>query len=80
MRALLQEQNTLAQTQSAIATQLVLLYKALGGGWELHQGQPVIPDSMRKEMETRTRWDDLLSTPPSSENSTVNSSEIPRHE
>jgi NodT family efflux transporter outer membrane factor (OMF) lipoprotein len=80
MRSLLQEESTLAQTQSAIATNLVSLYKALGGGWELHQGQPVIPDSMRKEMETRTRWDDFLSTPPASENSTVNSSEIPRHE
>lgn len=81
MRALLAEQNTLVQTQSAIATHLVSLYKALGGGWELYQGQPVIPDSMRNEMETRTRWDDFLSTPPASENSNANSSsEIPRHE
>ena len=62
MRALLQEENVLAQTRSDIAVNLIALYKALGGGWELHQGQPVISDTVRMEMENRTRWDDLLAT------------------
>lgn len=31
---LLQDQNQLAQTQTATATNLVAIYKALGGGWE----------------------------------------------
>jgi NodT family efflux transporter outer membrane factor (OMF) lipoprotein len=77
LRSLLQEQNALAQTQSAIATHLISLYKALGGGWELRQGQPVIPDSMRQEMEIRTRWDDMLSTPPASEASETSNVSIP---
>jgi NodT family efflux transporter outer membrane factor (OMF) lipoprotein len=33
-RSLLQAQDNLAQSDSAISTDLVALYKALGGGWE----------------------------------------------
>jgi outer membrane protein TolC len=67
MRALLQEETTLAQAQSDIATNLISLYKALGGGWELRQDQPVLPEKTRVEMETRTDWGDLLSKPPAPE-------------
>jgi NodT family efflux transporter outer membrane factor (OMF) lipoprotein len=62
-RSLLQEQNTLAQTRSSIATNLIALYKALGGGWELRQGQPFVSDTTRVEMEHRTNWGDMLSKP-----------------
>ena len=64
MRSLLQEETTLAQAQSDIATNLISLYKALGGGWEPHQNQPAIPEKTRIEMEKRTNWGDLLSTSP----------------
>ena len=64
MRSLLVEETTLAQAQSDIATNLIALYKALGGGWELHQGQPVITERARTEMEQRTSWGDLLQTLP----------------
>ncbi len=59
-RELLQEENNLAQTQSLVATYLIALYKALGGGWEVREGRPVIADCMRAEMEQRTHWGDLL--------------------
>ena len=59
-RALLQSQNSLARTRSAIATNLIALYKALGGGWELRQGQPVVTDSTATEMQKRTNWGELL--------------------
>jgi NodT family efflux transporter outer membrane factor (OMF) lipoprotein len=62
-RLLLQQQNSLAQTRSSIAVNLIALYKALGGGWELRQGQPYVPERTRKEMEDRTDWGDLLSEP-----------------
>ncbi|MBZ4420188.1 efflux transporter outer membrane subunit [Myxococcus sp. RHSTA-1-4] len=62
-RSLLQQQNNLAQTSSSIATYLVALYKALGGGWEVRQGQPVVPEQMQSEMEARTDWGDMLSQP-----------------
>jgi NodT family efflux transporter outer membrane factor (OMF) lipoprotein len=62
-RSLLQEQNTLASTQSAVATNLVALYKALGGGWETRQGQAVIPQSMQDEMKRRTNWGNYFQSP-----------------
>lgn len=62
-RSLLQEENTLAQARSAIVVNLISLYKALGGGWELSRGQPVVTDSTRVEMQRRTNWGDLLSKP-----------------
>ena len=67
-RSLLEEENTLAQTQSSIATNLIALYKALGGGWELRQGQQVVTDSTRAEMENRTNWGDFFSQPPDTSN------------
>jgi NodT family efflux transporter outer membrane factor (OMF) lipoprotein len=63
-RSLLQEQITLTQTRASIATGLIALYKALGGGWELRPEHPVVPESIRVEMEGRTDWGDLLSEPP----------------
>jgi NodT family efflux transporter outer membrane factor (OMF) lipoprotein len=55
-RALLNAQNNLARIHSATTTSLIALYKALGGGWELHQGQPVVTDENRVEMQKRTNW------------------------
>lgn len=63
-RSLLQEQNTLARNHSSIATNLISLYKAMGGGWEVRQGQPVVADTTRIEMENRTNWGDFFSKPP----------------
>jgi len=63
-RSLLQEQNSLANTRSAVATNLIALYKALGGGWEIRQGQPTVDDANQNEMEERTDWGDYFSKPP----------------
>jgi NodT family efflux transporter outer membrane factor (OMF) lipoprotein len=62
-RSLLQQQNNVAQTNSSTVTNAIALYKALGGGWELRQGQPVVPADMQREMKERTSWGDLLSSP-----------------
>jgi NodT family efflux transporter outer membrane factor (OMF) lipoprotein len=62
-RSLLREQNSLAQQTSSVATNVIALYKALGGGWEMRQGQPVVPEPMQREMKERTNWGDMLSTP-----------------
>jgi NodT family efflux transporter outer membrane factor (OMF) lipoprotein len=35
---LVQEQNVLAQTQGAIPSNLIAIYKALGGGWQIRYG------------------------------------------
>jgi outer membrane protein TolC len=62
-RSLLQEENTQAQTASAVATNVVALYKALGGGWELRAGEQVVPVETQNEMKARTYWGDTLSQP-----------------
>jgi NodT family efflux transporter outer membrane factor (OMF) lipoprotein len=58
--SLLQKENSLTQSCSSIANYLISVYKALGGGWELRNGQPVVPDSTRVEMQHRTNWGNLL--------------------
>jgi NodT family efflux transporter outer membrane factor (OMF) lipoprotein len=62
-RALLDSQDRLAQTHSAAATNLIALYKALGGGWELRLTDPVVPDGMQREMRHRTNWGSYFSKP-----------------
>jgi outer membrane protein TolC len=65
-RSLLQEQNTLAQTTGAVATNLVALYKALGGGWEPRAADPtfqVVPVETQQQMKQRTWWGEVLSQP-----------------
>lgn len=65
-RTLLQEMDRLAETRSTIATNLIAVNKALGGGWEVRDGQPIVPQAMQAEMRQRTNWGDLLppATPP----------------
>jgi outer membrane protein TolC len=75
-RSLLEEQNTLAQTRSAVATNLIALYKALGGGWEMTQGQPYIQERFKDEMKDRTDWGDYFEESP--EPRTDNASEHDR--
>jgi NodT family efflux transporter outer membrane factor (OMF) lipoprotein len=62
-RSLLEQQNALTQTRSTVTVDLIALYKALGGGWELAQGQPVVSEATQREMKERTNWGDLLSEP-----------------
>jgi NodT family efflux transporter outer membrane factor (OMF) lipoprotein len=71
-RSLLNEQNALADTRSSVATNLIALYKALGGGWEMRLGQPVISQSTQEEMQERTNWGGYFDEPPDS--STYNGS------
>jgi NodT family efflux transporter outer membrane factor (OMF) lipoprotein len=63
-RTLLQQQNTLVQTRSQTTTNLIALYKALGGGWEVRQGEPIVPPPTQEEMHKRTSWGDMLTQPP----------------
>lgn len=59
-QALLSQQDTLATTLGGISTSLVGTYRALGGGWEIREGQELVPPEMRAEMQRRTNWGDLL--------------------
>jgi NodT family efflux transporter outer membrane factor (OMF) lipoprotein len=68
-RTLLQEDNKLVNLRSNAATNVISLYKALGGGWEMSVGQPFVPNATRTEMENRTNWGNLFSTQPTTDSS-----------
>lgn len=70
-RALLDSQNRLASTRSSAVTELIALYKALGGGWELRQGNPVVPGATQREMQDRTNWGGYFANPPSPDTHTI---------
>jgi len=59
-----QQQDLMTATQGSVATSLVQVYKALGGGWEIRDNRdPVdlLPATMKDEMRERTRaWDGVL--------------------
>lgn len=40
-RSLFGAETSLVQSNATLATNLVALYKALGGGWEQHDGPPI---------------------------------------
>lgn len=63
-RELLDSQNRLAGTRSEVVTDLIALYKALGGGWELRQGDPVVTPATQREMQDRTHWNGTFAKPP----------------
>src|SRR5262249_62096640 len=63
-RELLGSQNRLASTRSESVTDLIALYKALGGGWELRQGDPVVTPATQREMQDRTHWNGYFAKPP----------------
>ncbi|MGI9341607.1 MAG: efflux transporter outer membrane subunit [Gammaproteobacteria bacterium] len=59
-RELNAQQQLFVQTKGEVATSLVLLYKALGGGWEIRSGNPVVDQDNADQMMQRTNWGELL--------------------
>ncbi|MDD5461635.1 MAG: efflux transporter outer membrane subunit [Methylococcales bacterium] len=59
-QALLNEQDSLANTLGEISNNLVSVYRALGGGWQIREGKDVVPDAVKEQMAKRTDWGDLL--------------------
>jgi NodT family efflux transporter outer membrane factor (OMF) lipoprotein len=57
-RALLQQQDSYLVSRSTAVSNLIALYKALGGGW--YSDQPLIDQATREQMQQRTDWGDLL--------------------
>ena len=59
-QALLSQQDNLATTLGNISTSLVGVYRALGGGWEIREGDDIVPPEIKAEMQQRTNWGSLL--------------------
>ena len=60
-RDLTTQQDNLVFTAGSVGLNLVSMYRALGGGWEIRGENDFIPASIKEEMETRTNWGDMLS-------------------
>lgn len=59
-QALLLHQDNLAATLGEISGNLVGVYRALGGGWQIREGQDFVPDDIKAVMARRTNWGKLL--------------------
>jgi NodT family efflux transporter outer membrane factor (OMF) lipoprotein len=60
-RALATQQDAYLVNRSNAVSDLIALYKALGGGWDSEQ--PAIDPATRQQMQKRTDWGDLLNEP-----------------
>jgi hypothetical protein len=58
--ALLGQQDSLADARGNIVSSLVSTYRALGGGWQLREGNPYIDKETTQTMSERTNWGKLL--------------------
>ena len=59
-QTLLSQQDNLTDTLGTIALNLVAVYRALGGGWEIREGHDLVPPVVRQKMAQRTDWGRLL--------------------
>ena len=59
-RFLTEQQDTLVATAGVVVSNLISMYKALGGGWEIREGQDFVPETIKAEMDQRTDWGNLL--------------------
>ncbi|MGD0236959.1 MAG: efflux transporter outer membrane subunit [Syntrophorhabdales bacterium] len=59
-QALLNEQDNLTVTLGNLSSNLVGVYRGLGGGWEIRQGKELVPPEVKEEMAKRTNWGALL--------------------
>jgi NodT family efflux transporter outer membrane factor (OMF) lipoprotein len=59
-RNLAEQEDAYASATGSVSTNLIALYKALGGGWKLRLGKDFIPERTKEEMRQRTDWGNLL--------------------
>jgi len=59
-QALIRQQNSYVQNRGLSARNVVAIYKALGGGWEVRQGRPFVDENTLTVMRERTNWGSLL--------------------
>ncbi len=59
-QSLIDQQDQATVTRGAIARNLVDMYRALGGGWQMRAGRDFVPDATKEVMAERTDWGELL--------------------
>lgn len=61
-RQQLQVQTSLTKAQGNTPKALISLYRALGGGWQIHHCKDIVPNKIKAQMAKRTNWGRLLKT------------------
>ena len=56
----LRVQTSLVNAQGEVPIALVALYRALGGGWQIRNGNDIVPKQIKENMAARTNWGNLL--------------------
>lgn len=59
-RFLATQSDRLTEVSGQVGTNLVAAYKALGGGWQIREGEEIISEANKNEMMERTSWGGLL--------------------
>jgi outer membrane protein TolC len=59
-RALQFQEAALADARGRVAINLIDIYRALGGGWQIREGEDFITEETKEAMRQRTHWGDLL--------------------
>jgi NodT family efflux transporter outer membrane factor (OMF) lipoprotein len=59
-RFLTTQSDRLTEVSGQVGTNIVATYKALGGGWQIREGEKILSEKNREEMIERTNWGGLL--------------------
>lgn len=59
-RFLTEQQDQQTATAGDVATNLISVYKALGGGWQVRIGKDFVLEKYKGDMQKRTNWGKLL--------------------
>jgi outer membrane protein TolC len=62
-QALFSQQNRYVQNRGQSVRNVVAIYKALGGGWEVREGRAFVDENTLTVMRERTNWGGLLDDP-----------------
>ena len=61
-QAKLREEDALATSRGAVTLDVISLYRAMGGGWEVRLGEELVPAATQERMRGRTYWGGMLET------------------
>jgi NodT family efflux transporter outer membrane factor (OMF) lipoprotein len=71
-------ENSFATAMGNVSNGLIMIYRSLGGGWQLREGKPFVPETIAKKMRARTDWGAILA--PEGDQPTQTTSELPAPE
>jgi outer membrane protein TolC len=71
-------ENSYATAAGNVSNGLIMIYRSLGGGWQIRESKPFVSGKVTKEMTARTNWGAILE--PDSATPTQSTGELPKPE